>query len=429
MNRLIPSALALSLGLGLTTIAQAYPLDGYKDTEIRRLEASRLAHEGEIKGPKQPAGALLSTSEVDLRLLDYPDLDLPAPDPEFSAEIKRLLGSNASRYGIAVLDLSDPANPRYAEHRGDYRQNVGSVGKLVVALAVFQALADIWPDESERIRVLKETVITVDEFAHRDHHSVRLFDVASRHLTRRALKDGDQATLWEFLDWMLSPSSNAAAGMLMRDAMLMRQYGTDYPPAADEAKRFFAETPKRELTALFEKTFLEPLTRNGFDLEHFRQASFFTRQGKRNVPGPGRSYATARELMKYGLRMEQGRLVDKFSSRQIKRLIYVTERRIRYAASPKLRDSAVYFKSGSLYSCKPEENFSCGKYKGNAKNYMNSFAIIESPAAERRLDYMVMLISNVLRKNSAYDHLKLANQIHELIDAAHPASGEAQAGQ
>ena len=328
-----------------------------------------------------------------------------------------------------MLDLSDPANPRYAEHRGDYRQNVGSVGKLVVALAVFQALADIWPDEADRIRVLKETVITVDEFAHRDHHSVRLFDIDSRHLTRRALKDGDQATLWEFLDWMLSPSSNAAAGMLMRDAMLMRQYGTDYPPALDEAKRFFAETPKRELTALFEKTFFEPLTRNGFDLDHFRQASFFTRQGKRKVPGPGRSYATARELMKYGLRMEQGRLVDEFSSRQIKRLIYVTERRIRYAASPKLRDSAVYFKSGSLYSCKPEENFSCGKYKGNAKNYMNSFAIIESPAAERRLNYMVMLISNVLRKNSAYDHLKLANQIHKSIDAAHPASSEAQAGQ
>ena len=52
---------------------------------------------------------------------------------------------------------------------------------------------------------------------------------------------------------------------------------------------------------------------------------------------------------------------------------------------------------------------------------MNSFAIIESPAGERRLHYMVMLISNVLRKNSAYDHLMLANRIHELIGEAHPA--------
>ncbi len=50
---------------------------------------------------------------------------------------------------LAVLDLSDPAKPRYAEHRGDHRQNVGSVGKLVVALALFQALADLYPDDIE----------------------------------------------------------------------------------------------------------------------------------------------------------------------------------------------------------------------------------------------------------------------------------------
>lgn len=424
MKRHLLPTLALGLTVGLTPVAQAYPLDGYDETGIRRLEASRLAHEGEIRGPKQPAGALLPTEAVDLRLLDRPDLTLPDPDPAFTAQVVRLLGRHADRYGIAVLDLSDPDNPRYAEHRGDYRQNVGSVGKLVVALAVFQALADIWPDENDRIRVLKETVITADEFSHWDHHTVRMFDVDSRHLTRRALKDGDQATLWEYLDWMISPSSNSAAGMLMRDAMLMRQYGTDYPPSADEIRRFFDETPKSELTALFERTFFDPLVRNGFDLDHFRQASFFTRRGKALVPGPGRSYATARELMKYGLLMEQGRLIDEFSSRQLKRLTYVTERRIRYASSPKLRDSAVYFKSGSLYSCREEPGFHCGKYKGNARNYMNSFAIVESPAGENRLHYLVMLISNVLKKNSAYDHQTLATRIHELIDEAHPPTDE-----
>ena len=421
MIRRTPLAILLALGAACPALAPAYPLDGYEETGIRRLEASRLANEGVVKGPRQPAGALLPTAKVDLRLLDQPDLELPPPDPAFGEEIRALLGENADRYGIAVLDLSDPARPRYAEHRGDYKQNVGSVGKLAVAVAIFQALADIWPDEAERIRVLKETVITADEFAHTDHHTVRIFDVETRELTRRSIKDGDRATLWEYLDWMLSPSSNSAAGMLMRDAMLMRQYGRDYPPPPAEAKRFFDETPKRELTALFEKTFFEPLVRNGFDLEYFRQASFFTRQGKAKVPGPGSSYATARQLMKLGLLMEQGRLVDAFSSRQIKRLLYVTERRIRYASSPALKDAAVYFKSGSLYSCKKEEGFSCGKYKGNAKNYMNSFAIIESPAGERRLHYMVMLISNVLRKNSAYDHQTLATRIQGIIDKDHPA--------
>jgi hypothetical protein len=55
-------------------------------------------------------------------------------------------------------------------------------------------------------------------------------------------EDGDQATLWEYLDWMLSPSSNSAAGMLIR------QYATDYPPSESEIARCFQETPKRELT-------------------------------------------------------------------------------------------------------------------------------------------------------------------------------------
>ena len=139
------------------------------------------------------------------------------------------------------------------------------------------------------------------------------------------------------------------------------------------------------------------------------------------MPGPGRSYGTARELMRYILRMEQGRLVDEFSSREIKRLLYMTERRIRYASSPALKDAAVYFKSGSLYQCRQEEDFKCGKYRGNVRNYMNSAAIVESPAGDYRLDYMVTLISNVLRKNSAVDHQTLATRIHRLIEAAHPA--------
>jgi len=425
-NKLCCGVLACAVTCLLPTLTHAYPLDGYDDTGIRRLEAARLIEEGELKGRRQPPGATLPSEQVDLRLLDDPELDLPPVDAAFSQQVTRLLGSNADRYGIAVLDLSDPQQPRYAEHNGNHKQNVGSVGKLAVALAIFQALADIWPDEADRIRVLQDTIIPADEFSHTDPHTVRMYDVGKRKLVRRTIRDGDQASLWEYLDWMLSPSSNSAAGMLMRDAMLMRQYGKDYPPPEAEIRRFFKETPKKELTALFEVTFFEPLVRNGFDLDYFRQASFFTHQGKLKVPGPGNSYATARQLMLYGLRMEQGRLVDEFSSRQIKRLLYVTERRIRYASSPALKDSAVYFKSGSLYKCKKEPDFKCGKYKGNVRNYMNSFAIIESPAGERRLQYMVMLISNVLRKNSAYDHQTLATRIQELIEEAHPEAQETE---
>jgi hypothetical protein len=206
----------------------------------------------------------------------------------------------------------------------------------------------------------------------------------------------------------------------MREAMLLKHYGKDYPPSEEEIQRFFKETPGKERTDLFQRTFFDAVSRNDLDIEQLRQGSFFTRQGKAVVNGGGNSYGTARELMKFTLRMEQGRLVDEFSSRQLKRLLYMTERRIRYASSPALRDSAVYFKSGSLYSCREEEGFQCRPYMGNNKNYMNSVAIIESPAGERRLNYISTLISNVLRKNSAVEHQTLATRIHRLIEKANP---------
>ena len=400
--------------------AGAYPLDGYEDTGIRRVEGARLANEGLAPGGFQPPGAMLPTDAVDLRLLDHPDLQLPVPDADFTATVRGLLGDNAEAYGIAVLDLSDPAAPLYAEHRGDYRQNVGSVGKILGATGLFQALADAWPDDtSKRKQILRDTVITADDFAHSDHHTVRFFDVENRTLTRRTIADGDQASLWEYLDWMLSVSSNSAAAMVMRDAMLLRHFGQEYPVSEEQIRVFFDESPGGELTRLFQQTFWEPVTRNGLDLGHIRQGSFFTRQGKHNVNGGGNSYATAHTLMQWVLLMEQGRLVDEWTSRQLKRLLYMTERRIRYASSPALREAAVYFKSGSWYKCKAEEGFKCGKYKGNVINYMNSVAIVEQEVDGQKLHYIVIVISNVLRKNSAIDHQTLGTEIHRLIKARH----------
>jgi hypothetical protein len=406
------------LAAALPGTAPAYPLDGYPETGIRRLEGMRLAQEGVVKDVKQPPGALLATKDVDLRLAGQ-TFDLPAPDPELTRLVAATLTGGMDAYGFAVLDLTDPAKPRYAEHRGDHRQNVGSVGKLVVALALFQALADVHPDVEARKRMLKETVVTADGFSQYDSHTVRIFDPAARTLTRRPVQIGDRATLYEWLDWMLSPSSNSAGGMVMREAILVRRYGTAYPPPEAEIRRFFDETPKLELAALFERTFYEPVTRNGLDLHSLRQASFFTAGGKRRVPDVGASYGTARELMRYLLRLEQGRIVDPWSSREIKRLIYVTERRIRYASSPALAEAAVYFKSGSLFQCAPEPGFTCRPYAGNVKNYMNSTAIIESPASGRQLYYMTTLITNVLRKNSAAEHQALATQVQRLMTKLH----------
>lgn len=416
---ILSSVLILPALLVTATSAVAYPLDGYEDTGIRRVEGARLASEGLIKGSAQPAGALLTTDQVDLRLTGK-NITLPPVDPAFTAKIKKLLGDNAGSYGIAVLDITDPDNPRYAEHRANHRQNVGSVGKILAALGFFQALADTWPDDLEqRKAILRDTIMTADEFSRSDHHKVRLFDVETRKMTRRPLKDGDQGSVWEYLDWTLSVSSNSAAAMVMRDAMLLNHFGRQYPVSEEQIDTFFSNTSGGELTRLFQKTFWEPMTRSGLSLDEIRQGSFFTRQGKARVNGGGNSYATARTLMQLMIKMETGELVDEWSSRQLKRLLYMTERRIRYASAPILKDAAVYYKSGSLYKCDKTGGAKCVAYAGDIYNYMNSVAIVEEEIDGVKLQYMATVISNVLGKNSAVDHQTFGTRVHKLIRQEH----------
>lgn len=419
MTRLRPGLAALLL-LAPGGEALPYPLDGYDETGIRRLEYSRLAHEGVVEGNKQPAGALLGMGEVELGLTDCPQLDIPQPDAEFTREIVSLLGDQADRYSLLVLDLSDPMQPLYAEHRPDERQNVGSVGKIIAALGVYQALADVYPDSIEqRKSVLRNSTVTADAFSQTDHHAIKIFDVDSHELIRRPMQIGDQGSLWEHLDWMMSVSSNAAAGMVMREGLLLRHFGTAYPVSEAEIAAFFSTTPAGELTRLFQETYWRPVERNGMSLDQIRQGSIFTAGGQRRVSGGGLSYATPRALLQYLLLMEQGRLVDPWSSLEIKRMLYVTERRIRYASSPALAGAAVYSKSGSLYSCEPEEGFVCYPYHGNVRNWMNSINVIEHQLGEQRLYYFVVLISNVLRVNSAVTHQTMATDVHKLIRSRH----------
>ncbi|MGE0384527.1 MAG: serine hydrolase [Gammaproteobacteria bacterium] len=399
--------------------AAAYPIDGFETTGIGRLDEARRIQEGTRTGTKQPRGALLSIEQVDIRLAGRPDFAIPAPDPELSAQVRALLGDKADRYNIALLDLSDPQRPVYAEHNARELRNPGSVGKLLVALAFFQALADLYPDDIEaRKRLLRDTEVTADDFVLTDHHTVRNFDPATGVLVRRQLLPGDKASLWEYMDWMISASSNSAAAAVMKELMLLRRFGREYPVPAARANAYLRETSKSQLRTDLLDAMLPPVTRSGLDLAQFRQGSFFTRTGKRHVSGTS-SHGNAHEILKFLLLMEQGRLVDEFSSREIKRLMYQTERRIRYASSPVLFGDAVYFKSGSLFECKPEPDFRCRPYQGNIKNFMNSAAIVESPAGERKLHYLIGLMSNVLRRNSAVDHQALAGRLHRLLQQRH----------
>jgi hypothetical protein len=165
------AAVLLALAPGL---AHSYPLDGVENTGITRLLHQRAIQEGTLQGRKRPSGKLLPRQGVDLRLLDRPDFQLPKPDRTLTKVVQGMLGKHHGRYGLALLDLSDKDNPRYAVWTGAQRQNPGSVGKVLVALAVFQALADIYPEDIDaRKRVLRESQIVADEFSVYDHHTIR----------------------------------------------------------------------------------------------------------------------------------------------------------------------------------------------------------------------------------------------------------------
>ena len=396
----------------------AYPLDGADQTGIERLQGYRLAQQGKVAGNKLPAGAQLTQSQVQLHLQDREPV--LKPDAGLSEAIFKLLGEDAASYSVSLLDFTDPEQPHYAEVNADKVRNPGSLGKLVVALALLQALADIYPDDVlARERILRSAMIEADAFIRTDHHRVPFWQPQHQRLLKRPIMEGDVANVWSYLDWMLSASSNAAASMVLKHAMLLNHFGRDYPVSREKEQAYFAETPKKELSRALIRVLQQSVQRNGLDPNSLRQGGFFSKEGKRRVPGSS-SISTTRALMRYLLLIEQGRLVDAWSSLQLKKLLYMTQQRIRYASAPELNESALYFKTGSFYKCEAEEDFVCRKYAGNRLNVMNSVAIVESPAGQSRLRYMVAITSNVLRKNSALQHQQLATRLHALIRQQHP---------
>jgi hypothetical protein len=358
--------------------------------------------------------------EVRLGLVDYPDFEIPVADPGFSSEIRGLLGGDAGAYGIAVLDITDPARPFYAEVNGSSEQNPGSVGKIMVSLALFQALADVHPwDVEARNHALRDSVVSAsNSFIVPDDHVVPFWKRGAPSIRRREIVQGDDANLWTWLDWMLSASSNAGGSTVMGQIAAIKHFGEAYPPSQSQLDAFVQGAPPSTMASLVHRALLDGLRKNGIDSAKLRQGSPFTRSGRARIPGTIGSTSTARELVKFLARMEQGKLVDPWSSLEMKRLLYLTDIRIRYAAAPTLDSTAVYFKSGSLYSCGGRGP--CGKYYGNSKNYMNSVAIVEYDAGSgKQLRYLVALLSNVLGRNSIETHQALAKRIHHVIADRH----------
>ena len=286
-------------------------------------------------------------------------------------------------------------------------------GKLAIAAGLFKELKSLYPDSTEkRQELLRERKVVAGRWIHTDHHNVPIYDPEARTFVSRPIREGDVFSLYEWADHMLSASANAAASTVWKELMLMRQFGSAYPPSSEQEEAFFKDTPRTTLRDMAMSIVNDPLREIGISQDDWQLGSFFTSTGKRLVPPGGKSYGTPRGLLAYLVAVERGLLVDEWSSLEIKRLMYMTAWRIRYASSPALVNAAVYFKSGSQYKCKPEPDFNCGKYMGNVENYMNSVAIIEHPDGRT---YLVALMSNVLRKNSAVEHQSLATFIDRII--------------
>lgn len=423
-SRGLVAAVAAVAALG----ASAYPLDGGEDSGIRRLQGYLNAQQLPT-GPKLVRGALLDADAIELGLIDVevPDFDDRPPDPELASMLSTLFQGRDPSYALVVVDISDPLDIRWAGLKPDQRQNVGSVGKVLCMIGLFHALAHAFPDVEDRRRVLATTVVRGGDWVIGDEHQVPRLD-PSTGLNRFArLAPADEFRLSEWLDHAISASANGAGSVIWREAMLIRHFGDRYPVSQAEADAFFATTPKSQLGTLALSVLAEPLTEAGIDTSNIRQGSFWTGRSKNFVPGTT-SFATPRELARVMFRLEQGRLVDGWSSLEMKKYLYITKRRYRYVYAPELNGSAAYFKSGSLYSCVPEEGYRCARYMGNGRNFMNSVATIESPAgSDPELRYIVSLVSNVLRFNSAWDHSRFAAAIHESLKTRTPADVREQA--
>ena len=406
-------SICLMAGFGETS---AYPYDGYVRTGIARLLRLELIHQDSLSGILGPVGQYLKLEDIKLTLVDAPRIDsLPGVDPDLQKLLESIIPNRQKRYSIALLDVTPGRPVRYAAQKETSTYQPGSVGKLAILSGLFCELQNIYPDDfDKRISLLKNKRTSARDWAMSDHHTMPLFDVEKAKYSRRTVRESDVFSLFEWVDHMVSVSNNGAASVLWRELMLMREFGESYPALSDEeAEAYFKKEDRKFLAEVAMDVVNGPLRAIGISDEAWRLGSLFTRGGKKRVSGYGGSRATPAALLRWLIAMESGNLIDEQSSLEMKRLMYVTERRIRYAATNELDSAAVFFKSGSFYKCNRETMPDCGKYMGNVYNYMNSVAIVEQPNGTK---YMVALMTNVLGRNSNWDHRLLAKNIDSIID-------------
>tara|TARA_R110002033_G_scaffold171063_1_gene215657 strand:+ start:142176 stop:143435 length:1260 start_codon:yes stop_codon:yes gene_type:complete len=417
MKKSIIFGILICFCFAFTTIT-FYPIDGYELTGIMRLKRLELIKNGELKDASTlPAGAMKSWTDIQLNLKTKASDSVGSflqVDDSFQKEINGLFRGLDKSYSLAILDISDLDSIRYAKRNETAGYQPGSVGKLAVLAGLFTQLAKIYPDSWEkRTELLKNKSVKAGVWGLTDEHTIPIYNVEKKTLVKRQVIASDVFSLYEWADHMLSVSNNGAASIVWREVLLMSAFCEEYPNLTEEqADFYFKNTPKKVLTDLGNDVVNLPLRDLGISADEWRLGSFFTRGANTYVGDKGGSIGTPIGLMKFLIQLEQGTVVDENSSLEMKRLMYMTDRRIRYAQAPAFKEAAVYFKSGSLYKCDRSNGQVCGKYMGNVQNFMNSVIIVEHPD---NCTYMVVLMTNVLRKNSASDHMYLAANIDKII--------------
>ena len=445
------SFFAMSLLTGiLVSDARAFPVDDYERTGIRRLKFQQDALDGLHHGPKLVPGQRWPAASIKLRMRDQGrDFELTSAtpkDPILQPVLEKVLRQwSWHKYDVVILDITDPAHPRYAAVNENVELTPGSVAKLLVASGMFEQLKQRFPnDTAARANLLKTTIVTADDWAMKDSHDMPMISGANLDKsTSRRVFIGDKLSLWEWMDGALSASNNSAASMMWREATLMKLMGADYPPAkvnADLWKGFGRD-------ALTEASFdivTKPLLDAGIDPEVLRLRLYFTTGAGKYIRSKS-SGATSLSLVQWLLRVEQGRMVDEWSSLELKKMMYLTRRRVRYLHTHKLDNFAAFFKSGSLFKFKPETTERV-QYEGDQLNVLNSLieidttppppealAAVTGPAADlaaktvsvnsagKPYIYLVAVMSNELKRNAAEDHARLAEAIHSLVTATRDA--------
>ncbi len=290
------------IALSTLVATMIYPIDGYDSTGIKRLYRLQKMEKDSITNKRIPNGAYLKLNDIKLNLLSRKQDSLGAllvEDPEFARAIARI--TPGGNYSLAVLDMSDPENLKYAAHRENAGYQPGSVGKIAVLNGFFNELAETYPDDfALRTGLMCNKRVKARYWGTGDHHTIPIYDIEKDKLTKRQVVASDEFSLYEWADHMVSVSNNGAASVLYRETMLLDAFGRDYADLTEEeSENYFVETDRDSLTSQANRVVNQPLRELGITEDDWRLGGMFTRPAGKYVGREGGSIGTPKGLMKF----------------------------------------------------------------------------------------------------------------------------------